>query len=161
MLINLTPDIEEIEKTKNAYKKEFNIDYVAQPELLIENGIYRESIDFNFSEDEIKEDIEYTGIYGVADNIEQIKKYLKKYIDVPDEKYIIAVTPVFQHKGEADGWRWHKWGPYIGTLNPQCEYLDDEDFGDDFEYVLCFELYKVLQSWDIRQWKNTGKSCSY
>lgn len=144
MLINLTPDIEEIEKTKNAYKKEFNIDYVAQPELLIENGIYRESIDFNFSEDEIKEDIEYTGIYGVADNIEQIKKYLKKYIDVPDEKYIIAVTPVFQHKGEADGWRWHKWGPYIGTLNPQCEYLDDEDFGDDFEYVLCFELYKVL-----------------
>ena len=144
MLINLTPDVEEIEKTKNAYKKEFNIDYVAQPELLIENGIYRESIDFNFSEDEIKEDIEYTGIYGVADNIEQIKKYLKKYIDVPDEKYIIAVTPVFQHKGEADGWRWHKWGPYIGTLNPQCEYLDDEDFGDDFEYVLCFELYKVL-----------------
>ena len=143
MLINLTPDIEEIEKTKNAYKKEFNIDYVAQPELLIENGIYRESIDFNFSEDDIKEDIEYTGIYGVADNIEQIKKYLKKYIDVPDEKYIIAVTPVFQHKGEADGWRWHKWGPYIGTLNPQCEYLDDEDFGDDFEYVLCFELYKV------------------
>ena len=161
MLINLTPDVEEIEKTKNVYKKELNIDYVAQPELLIENGIYRESIDFNFSEDEIKEDIEYTGIYGVADNIEQIKKYLKKYIDVPDEKYIIAVTPVFQHKGEADGWRWHKWGPYIGTLNPQCEYLDDEDFGDDFEYVLCFELYKVLQSWDIRQWKNTGKSCSY
>ena len=50
MLINLTPDIEEIEKTKNAYKKEFNIDYVAQPELLIENGIYRESIDFNFSD---------------------------------------------------------------------------------------------------------------
>ena len=143
MLINLTPDIEEIEKTKNAYKKEFNIDYVAQPELLIEKGIYKESIDFNFSEDDIKEDIEYTGIYGVADNIEQIKKYLKKYIDVPDEKYIIAVTPVFQHKGEADGWRWHKWGPYIGTLNPQCEYLDDEDFGDDFEYVLCFELYKV------------------
>ena len=143
MLINLTPDVEEIEKTKNVYKKELNIDYVAQPELLIENGIYRESIDFNFSEDEIKEDIEYTGIYGVADNIEQIKKYLKKYIDVPDEKYIIAVTPVFQHKGEADGWRWHKWGPYIGTLNPQCEYLDDEDFGDDFEYVLCFELYKV------------------
>ena len=144
MLINLTPDVEEIEKTKNAYKKEFNIDYVAQPELLIEKGIYTESIDFNFSEDDIKEDIEYTGIYGVADNIEQIKKYLKKYIDVPDEKYIIAVAPVFQHKGEADGWRWHKWGPYIGTLNPQCEYLDDEDFGDDFEYVLCFELYKVL-----------------
>ena len=56
---------------------------------------------------------------------------------------IIAVTPVFQHKGETDGWRWHKWGPYIGTLNPQYEYLDDENFGDDFEYVLCFELYKV------------------
>ena len=143
MLINLTPDAEEIEKTKNVYKKELNIDYVAQPELLIEKGIYKESIDFNFSEDDIKEDIEYTGIYGIADNVEQIKDYLKKYIDVPDEKYIIAVTPVFQHKGEKDGWRWHKWGPYIGTLNPQYEYLDDENFGDNFKYVLCFELYKV------------------
>ena len=143
MLINLTPDVEEIEKTKNVYKKELNIDYVSQPELLIEKGIYKESSDFNFSEDDIKEDIEYTGIYGIADNVEQIKDYLKKYIDVPDEKYIIAVTPVFQHKGEADGWRWHKWGPYIGTLNPQYEYLDDENFGDNFKYVLCFELYKV------------------
>ena len=144
MLINLTPDVEEIEKTKNVYKKELNIDYVAQPELLIEKGIYKESIDFNFSGDDIKEDIEYTGIYGIADNVEQIKDYLKKYIDDPDEKYIIAVTPVFQHKGEKDGWRWHKWGPYIGTLNPQYEYLDDENFGDNFKYVLCFELYKVL-----------------
>ena len=24
------------------------------------------------------------------------------------------------------GWRWHKWGPYIGTQDPQCEYLADE-----------------------------------
>lgn len=29
------------------------------------------------------------------------------------------------------------------TPNPEYEYLDDEDFGDDFQYVICFHLYEI------------------
>lgn len=50
-----------------------------------------------------------------------------------------------ENRGKGGGWRWHKWGTYIGTLDPQCEYLDDEDFGEDFKYVLCFHLYHVKE----------------
>ena len=85
--------------------------------------------------------------YGVADNIEQILNYHKEeFIDTP-EKYILFYTKIYQHKenaGEWGGWRWHKWGPYIGNLNPQCEYLDDEEFGEDFPgYILVYEFFKV------------------
>lgn len=85
--------------------------------------------------------------YGVSDNIEQIKEYYKEWLDDPHSKWVITVTPVFQDKsnrGKGGGWRWHKWGGYIGTLSPRCEYLDDEDFGEDFQgYVLCYHIYPV------------------
>lgn len=86
-------------------------------------------------------------IYGVADNIEQIIEHHKEeFIDSP-EGYILFFTKIYQHKenaGNNDGWRWHKWGEYIGNLNPQCEYLDNETFGTDFPgYVLVYEFFKV------------------
>lgn len=85
--------------------------------------------------------------YGVSDSIEQIKEYYKEWINSPSTKWVITVTPVFQDKtkrGEGGGWRWHKWGDYIGDLNPKYEYLDDEDFGEDFQgYVLCYHIYPV------------------
>jgi len=84
--------------------------------------------------------------YGVADSIEQIKEYYKDAIADPDNKYFIYLTPVWQdkeNKGKGGGWRWHKWGTYIGVLDSKCEYLDDEEFGDDFEYVICFHIVRV------------------
>ena len=122
--------------------------YIPQTDTkyIFETGIYRDNFDFNFSKDDCAEELEHTSDYGVADNVEQIKDYFKKYINDKTKKYIISITPVFQekeHAGEGGGWRWHKWGPYIGKLNPQYEYLDDEDFGDDFQYVLCFNIYEV------------------
>jgi len=85
--------------------------------------------------------------YGVADNVDQIKEFYKKQIKNKKESFVIVITPVYQdkeNKGKGGGWRWHKWGEYIGVLDPQREYLDDEDFGDDFKYILCFHLYYVL-----------------
>lgn len=85
--------------------------------------------------------------YGVSDNIEQIKEHYKMWLDDPKSKWVITVTPVFQDKsncGKGGGWRWHKWGEYIGTLNPKHEYLDDEDFGEGFQgYVICYHIYPV------------------
>lgn len=147
MLVNLTPNLKEI-KRKLAVAKEHNFNYIPQTDsmCICETGIYRDNFDFNFSEDDSIEELENINDYGVADNVEQIKKHFNKYINNSNEKYIISITPVVQHKenkGEGGGWRWHKWGEYIGILNPQCEYLDDEEFGEDFKYVLCFSIYKV------------------
>lgn len=148
MLVNLTPDLKEIERI-NSIAEVHKIKYTPQSDLcfILENGIYLDNIAFNFSKEEFLEDIEDVYIYGVADNIAQIKEYAKEYINDLNKKYIISMTPVFQdkgNKGQYDGWRWHKWGPYIGELNPQCEYLDDEDFGPDFKCVLIFNLYEIL-----------------
>lgn len=162
MLVNLTPNEIEIER-RRGISKENNFEYTPQsdPMFLQETGIYESTFPFNFPEEEFHEltNLSYEEkynifpnyekeSYGVADNIEQIKEYYKEEIEDPDKKYCIALTAVWQereNKGKGGGWRWHKWGEYIGILNSQCEYLDDEDFGDDFQYILTFNLYAIKQ----------------
>lgn len=79
--------------------------------------------------------------HGVADNVEQVKKRFANVIANPDVQICIALMPVFKSKEPEDGgWRWHKWGEYIGTQNPQCEYLYNEP---DIDLVLCFHVYVV------------------
>jgi hypothetical protein len=178
MLVNLTPDIQEIERRK-LVAVEHNFEYVPQsdPKWLQETGIYQDSRAFNFPKEEFIEDLDgynyneklyeankkegesqlqyfygskknqWIHQYGVADNIEQIKKYYSKQIKDTKNKFVISVTPVWQNKEnkcKGGGWRWHKWGEYIGTLDHKCEHLDDEDFGEDFQYILCFHLYHVV-----------------
>lgn len=152
MLVNLTPDLTEIERRKEV-AKEHNFEYVPQcdPIWIQEIGVYQSACPFNFPLDEFLETNKegyrrYDNEYGVADTIEQIKSFYKAEIDDTENKYCIEVTPVYQereNRNKGGGWRWHKWGQYIGTLNPQCEYLDDEDFGEDFKFILCYTLYKV------------------
>jgi len=165
MLVNLTPNWKEIER-RTAIAKEHNFEHIPQcDERLMQYGvgIYQCNFDFNFSHEEFLEFDNMGSIpfdqsfevfapnyhkaqYGVGDSIEQIKEYFKEEIEDPNRKYFITATPVFQdkeNKGKGGGWCWHKWGEYIGKLEPKCEYLDDEDFGDDFEYVICFHLYEV------------------
>jgi len=65
--------------------------------------------------------------YGVCDHWTQILARWPELDTDPDHRYLITLTP---HR-RADqppngGWRWHKWGPYIGVFKPQCEYLHDE-----------------------------------
>jgi len=160
MLVNLTPIKEEQDRCAKI-AKENNFEYTPQSDekFIQETGIYQSTFPFNFPEREFEElvklsyddrykifpDYEKT-TYGVADNIEQIKEYYKEEVADENKKYAIALTPVWQdksNKGKGGGWRWHKWGDYIGTLDSKCEYLDDEDFGDDFKYVIIFQLYAV------------------
>ena len=160
MLVNLTPIQTEIERRKQI-AKENNFKYIPQsdPQWIKETDIYQSSFPYNFPKEEFEELQKLTWedrykifpnyekiTYGVADSVEQIKEYYKEEIADVNKKYVITLTPVWQekeNKGKGGGWRWHKWGKYIGNLNPQCEYLDDEDFGDNFEYVLTFTLYAV------------------
>ena len=163
MLINLTPNLKEIER-RFQVSKEHNFEYVPQSDntFNIETGIYICNFGFNFSYDEFLECKDgnipfeqsfdtfaptyHKSQYGVADSLEQIKEYFKEEIEDLNRNFIITIAGVYQdkdNKGKGGGWRWHKWGEYIGKLNPQCEYLDDEDFGDDFECVICFHLYEI------------------
>jgi len=172
MLVNLTPNIEKIERRRQI-SIEHNFEFIPQndPRANKQIGVYQCTFDFNFCSDEFIEKIgsydeynesklkdgetllqlyakgEYSITSGVADSVDQIKEYFKKEIKDKKHKFCISITPVWQekeNKGKGGGWRWHKWGKYIGKLNPQYEYLDDEDFGDDFEYILCFHLHYIM-----------------
>lgn len=103
--------------------------------------------------------------YGVSDNATQVVNHLQQTLetyltkdsthsffvqgkrlykfltDNPDAVYLIRFHPVFNHHDDASGgWRWHKWGPYLGKHTPQCQYLDEEQ---NIDYVLIWHLYPL------------------
>ena len=176
MLVDLTPiESERIrcvkilkETLRDIPEEEYWRYIMSYPQANLETGIYHSFtgnlLDFLFEEtsnqefgfnckywcefDE-KNDNMFTNSYGVADNIEQIKEYFKKQIQRPDEKYFITIHYIYQEKEcNGSGWRWHKNGPYIGNLEPKCEYFNDEDFGQDFlGYLIDFHCYKLKNNW--------------
>ncbi len=108
----------------------------------------------------------YTALpYGVSDNASQVLDNLYHALEVyltkdstydffsrgkrlyryltehPDAVYFIRFTPVFNHhNGAIGGWRWHKWGRYLGKHTPQCEHLDEEE---NIDYALIWRLYPL------------------
>lgn len=84
--------------------------------------------------------------YGVADNASQVLDYyehlLTQYGDyMNNRKFIITMTPIFREDEPEDGgWRWHKWGQYIGEFEHKCEYLYDEQ---GIDYVWVFTILEV------------------
>ena len=77
--------------------------------------------------------------FGVADNIEQVIEMYNKNVDgIFSGNHVISYREV--RRSDRSGWRWHKWGPYIGTRHPQREYLEDEP---EIDKVICFSIYKV------------------
>ena len=80
--------------------------------------------------------------YMVCDDIEQALEYWKFAVEHPTNEFLISMMPVRKKdQPERDGWRWHKWGPYIGTQNPKHEYLYDES--DEINLVFCAMIYLV------------------
>ena len=78
--------------------------------------------------------------YGVCDSIEQFldTECGRALLDSPEE-YCVSFTHVAKEPG-VGGWRWHKWGPYIGLGEPTTEYLaDEEQFAAG---VYCFHVYR-------------------
>jgi len=79
--------------------------------------------------------------FGVADNPEQVLKHFKTVINNPDVEVVISFTPIYKSEQPEDGgWRWHKWGTYIGDHEIQHEYLYDEE---GIEKVLVYQVYPV------------------
>jgi hypothetical protein len=83
------------------------------------------------------------GPYGVCDSVEQLLAACPE-LEAPGREFVVTVTTIRKADEPADGgWRWHKWGEYIGTQNPQCEYIHDEP---NIEEVLCFHIYERANS---------------
>ena len=82
--------------------------------------------------------------YGVCDNWEQVLSKcdrIKPYLESP-EPFVVIVSEIRKEsQPENGGWRWHKWGEYIGDKEPQCEYLHDEP---DIDSVFVFGVYHVI-----------------
>lgn len=79
--------------------------------------------------------------YGVADNLHQIKSYYAGLIDDPEVFVCISYAIVRKDtEPESGGWRWHKWGSYIGDKDRQHEYLYDEP---EIDQVLVFHLTEL------------------
>lgn len=100
--------------------------------------------------------------YGVADNATQVMRRLEqslkdylfgndleeefylgkslvKFMELyPEYKLVLLMTPYVNTKDCSwGGWRWHKWGEYIGVHEPQHEYLSCEQ---GIDYVLSYDL---------------------
>lgn len=78
--------------------------------------------------------------YGVCDNIQQIIDQCPELEADKDRQFMVAVTPIIKaEQPSSGGWRWHKWGPYIGEGDPQCEYIFNEPVIGD---VLVYHIYE-------------------
>lgn len=100
----------------------------------------------SISRDRMRDYINYDNnawYYGVADNIDQIVDlYNKNEGGWFKGNHVILCWKVTKDpENPCSGWRWHKWGDYIGTRNPQCEYLNDEP---EIDEVFTFSIYKVI-----------------
>lgn len=93
------------------------------------------------------------GEYGVCDSPEQfLETDLGLWIAAePNRKFLVSMARINKsEQSPQGGWRWHKWGEYIGLKEPQYEYIYDE--GDDIESVCCFSVYECLNP----RWMWTG-----
>lgn len=97
-------------------------------------------IDYTRMCPELKDtDGQYFPSYGVCDCYTQILEQCPTLQD-PDREFVVMLCEVRRAEQPASGgWRWHKWGAYIGTHDIQCEYLYDEVGIDS---VFCFHIYE-------------------
>jgi hypothetical protein len=78
--------------------------------------------------------------YGVCDYPSQVVEQFPKLISDP-RRFILTFQEVRKsEQPERDGWRWHKWGTYIGSQNSSSEYIADEP---DIELVYIFHVLEL------------------
>jgi hypothetical protein len=81
--------------------------------------------------------------YGVCDSAEQLLAAIPE-IQNSDDEFIVTLTAINKaDQPPKDGWRWEKWGEYVGTQKPQADYLYNEP---QIERVFVYHIYKRLTS---------------
>ena len=84
------------------------------------------------------------GCYGVCDSPEQFLEHaIGKWIVEAEKYYVVSFSKVVKANQSSDGgWRWHKWGEYIGVHEPKYEYIYNE--GDEIQEVHCYHVFECL-----------------
>lgn len=81
------------------------------------------------------------GPYGVCDNLDNLLEKCPE-LENSDRQFVVTLTRIRKDDQPPEGgWRWHKWGGYIGSQDTQCEYLYDEP---EIDEVLCFHIYEKV-----------------
>ena len=86
--------------------------------------------------------------YGVCDSPDQfIDRYEKGLEEDPRRLFVTFYRVAKANEPPKYGWRWRKWGPYIGDKTPQHEYLAEED--ESFVSIYCYHVRVARQ----RRWR--------
>lgn len=80
--------------------------------------------------------------YGVCDTPEQAVEKLGLR-DRPESFFVSFVKITRASQPSDGGWRWHKWGAYIGDKEPQREYIHDEP---EIDEVYTFHVYELAET---------------
>ncbi|NUJ17431.1 hypothetical protein FKN04_12680 [Bacillus glycinifermentans] len=82
----------------------------------------------------------YRATFGVCDHFQQVLD-LHPVITISPNKFVIGLTKVRRKdQPRKYGWRWCKWGEYIGNHTPQHEYLYDEE---GIEEVFVYKIIRI------------------
>lgn len=85
--------------------------------------------------------------YGVCDSPAQFMEKLGPALEATPHKYVVSFVLISKDDQPNDGgWRWHKWGEYIGTQTPTTEYLYDEPLIREV-YTYHFYVQKSHDAW--------------
>ena len=89
--------------------------------------------------------------YGVCDRPNQIKNKFGMKLNFSNRYFIISFTPVLKSEQPSEGgWRWEKWGPYIGNRKPEADYLYDEPKIEKIDRSLVTKRLKEKQKTKIK-----------
>ena len=83
------------------------------------------------------------GSYGVCDDLANLLNKCPALEADLARQFVVTLTKITKAEQPArGGWRWHKWGEYIGAETPTTEYLHDEPLIDT---VCCYHIYEKIQ----------------
>lgn len=100
---------------------------------------------------------EFNGVpvYGVCDSPAQFMEKFGEAAQADSHRLAVFFTHVPKEPANArrgGGWRWRKWGKYVGSGTPTTEYLDDEPEFCDGVYV--FHVHDI-------DWKPERKAAHF
>jgi hypothetical protein len=109
------------------YGLNFSNDIIERLPYQFEYPVLGEVTEFKFDDRKEAQSFGTLSPYGVCDTVEQVLEHYKSDLENPDRKFCISFNTIVKaEQPESGGWRWNKWGSYIGTHDRQCEYLYDE-----------------------------------
>lgn len=80
---------------------------------------------------------------GVCDSPKQFLRVYGPTLSGPKRKFFVGFVRLLRsEQPESGGWRWCKWGPYIGERKPQREYLHDEP---EIDEVYTCHVYEIME----------------